>query len=133
MDLFTAMLYLFLIFFVVYSLYRNDIKSLMLRNKKFKCIDCPICCKLRVRLYKKDIEIIKTDLDYIDEEKGKKWIKRINGHCIFQEIKEGKSRCSIYKMRPEICRSYPRRTFMGMKCYDYRCKAFKLPKFMRYL
>ncbi|MFH1307572.1 MAG: YkgJ family cysteine cluster protein [archaeon] len=125
----TLILYLVILLCFLYLYFKSDIISFLFK-KNFKCTNCTQCCKLRVKLSKKDIERIKTELDYIETDKGKKWIKRVNNYCIFMNIKQGKSRCSIYKNRPDICRVFPVRRIFGFKSYDHRCKAFKFPKIL---
>lgn len=133
MNLITALSYVVVILFCIFIFFKSEIKSLMLRKQQFKCTNCTSCCKLQVKLEKEDIKRIKTNIDYILNEKGKRYIKRINGYCIFQTIRQGRSSCSIYPMRPAICRRFPHKTIWGVKCFDSRCSALKLPKFMRFL
>ena len=33
-------------------------------------------------------------------------LKRVNGYCMFVEIKQGIASCSIYDARPKVCREY---------------------------
>ena len=112
---------------------RRRLLALLIKNQEFNCTDCTACCKFRVSLSKEDIARIKTKKEYVEEEKGKKYIKRVNGYCIFMNIKEGKSSCSIYEMRPKICREFPKIKCCGFDTYDPRCEAFKIPKFLKKL
>ncbi len=133
MEILTSLSYIIVISYFIYMTYRLQFRSLVLRNQEFKCIHCTECCKLRVKLSDKDIKRIETDIDYIDKDKGNRWIKKVNGYCIFLNITQGKSSCSIYDMRPEVCRSYPRIRPFGIKSFDPRCKALKLPRIFRFL
>jgi len=110
-------LLLFLILFVIYIFF---IRQFIFRFKKFKCLRCGQCCKLRVKLSKEDIARIKKagKNDFVEEGS---WLKRTNGYCQFLEIKKGKARCTIYNSRPEICRWWPVRKFS----MDTRCKCFE--------
>lgn len=117
--------YLLILTYLISALYFTIIKSLINRYKKFKCVNCTKCCKLKVDLTNEDIKRINTKINYIDNSSGKKIIKRINGYCIFLNIKEGKSKCAIYNMRPEICRNFPKTKIFGIKCNDSTCNGLK--------
>ena len=122
----TTLIFYFIIFLCLLILsFKNDILSRLFK-REFKCTNCTGCCKLRVFLSEKDIKRIKTKCDYIRKIGKMKLIKRVNGYCIFLNIKEGKSKCSIYKMRPDICRKFPERKIFGCKSYDPRCPAFNV-------
>jgi Fe-S-cluster containining protein len=95
------------------------LRNFFLKFRKFKCLRCGQCCRLRVSLSKEDIERLKKSghKDFIE---NKNSLKRINGYCKFLEIKNGKARCSVYKSRPEVCRWWPVAKFL---C-DGRCKSY---------
>jgi len=64
-----------------------------------------------VKLGRKDIERIRQagfiDDYFVDEKNMMPCLKRINGYCIFLDIKEGKAHCRIYPFRPRRCAGYP--------------------------
>ena len=72
---------------------------------------CGLCCSLVVRLNKRDIDKIKA-LGYKEgffvekNSLGEDVLKRINGYCVFVEIKQGIASCVIYETRPRKCREY---------------------------
>ena len=107
---------LFLLAFILYVFF---LRQFIWRLKKFKCLRCGRCCSLRVKLTNEDIERLKKSgkKNFIE---NKKWLKRINGYCMFLEIKDGKAKCSAYNSRPEICRWWPLKKF---SC-DTRCKSY---------
>jgi|TARA_Y100000031_G_C8048261_1_gene304933 Fe-S-cluster containining protein len=89
----------------------------MVTKKDFKCKQCGECCKLIVKLSKKDIERIEK-VGYGKEEfaaldpleprsKVKDAMKRRNSRCVFSDLKENKYWCRIYKIRPRNCRIFP--------------------------
>ena len=121
----SLLLYLLVFILVVVVTYQIIIGPNMSWNKKKKCSNCGVCCRFHVRLSEKDIRRIKTDVDYVENVGGKKWIKRKNGYCIFLEIKEGKSSCTIYSKRPNVCRKYPFGEFFGLRTKDFRCTKLK--------
>ncbi|MFH1399819.1 MAG: YkgJ family cysteine cluster protein [Candidatus Woesearchaeota archaeon] len=68
---------------------------------------CGLCCSLLVRLNAEDIKRIRL-WGYKERffvAKGP-LLKRINGYCVFLEIKEGMATCTIYNDRPQKCREY---------------------------
>ena len=91
-------------FFTNYVLYK--------RKSKFNCIKCGLCCALKVEPPEKEIRKIEKSLG---ESRALfmegKYLKRVNGYCIFLK-KEGEDKiCSIYKFRPTICKAWPFRSF----------------------
>ncbi len=106
--------------FVIYALY---LRPYLLARTKFKCQRCGQCCRLRVKLYPRDIKRLnkagKTGfMTFLGN------LKRKNGYCIFLRFKNGKASCSVYKSRPDICRKYPVSRGLFGKRMDFRCKSF---------
>ncbi|HJO02049.1 MAG: YkgJ family cysteine cluster protein [Candidatus Woesearchaeota archaeon] len=126
--------YIFIILFLLYSIYKKEIIALFIRKQEFKCKNCVKCCKLYVELNPKDIKRIKKagyKEDYfVGTRKKGKVLKIINGYCVFLSVNGGKSKCKIYSHRPNVCRRFPNVKIFSMKSYDPRCDAFKLPKFL---
>ncbi len=104
---------LLLIFYVVF------LRQFIWKFRKFKCLRCGRCCSLRVKLTNEDIKRLKKSGKKNFVEKGN-WLKRINGYCMFLEIKNGKANCTVYDSRPKICRGWPLKRFT---C-DTRCKSY---------
>jgi Fe-S-cluster containining protein len=86
---------------------------------RFKCIKCGICCG-DTKEKNRHVLLLKTEAEQIAKATGRqvfkfavkiedkapysyKMKKRKNGKCIFLE----NNRCSIYSLRPLICRFYP--------------------------
>jgi len=90
-------------------------KAVFLQNGlKFRCQRCAVfCCRLGgPRLLKKDIERLEgagysREKFHDIEQNG--IITRADGSCIFvsMDSKHGLFRCSIYNIRPTLCRLYP--------------------------
>jgi len=73
---------------------------------KFNCQMCGNCCRLRIiSVTDDDIKRIseKGYKDFYAKKGNEYWMKRVKGRCIF--LKDDK--CSIYEIRPEICRKFP--------------------------
>lgn len=92
------------------------ISGVRLASKKdrFKCMMCGNCCRLRfIHLTKEDIERIQSSghKDFYDKVGGEYMMKRNKGRCVF--IGKDDS-CSIYELRPEVCRKFPFYTAMGV-------------------
>ena len=120
MQLIESIIFVIVIFIIAYIFI---IRRFIFGREKFRCLRCGKCCKLRVDLSDEDIKRIKMagKRDFIE---GKNHLKRINGFCKFLELKEGKSSCSIYKIRPAICREYPRiKRKILPDSRDLRCKT----------
>jgi len=78
--------------------------------KNFECKRCGYCCTLRSRLNL--IEYLRIYLkghrDFSDKDlANRKYLKIIDGKCIFLASKNNKSFCKIYSSRPKMCRKYP--------------------------
>lgn len=81
--------------------------KLALRKDAFVCSTCGNCCRLRfIELTLKNVERIqaKGHKNFYDEIKNEFVMKRNNGKCIF--LNQDNS-CSIYEIRPEVCRDFP--------------------------
>ena len=105
--------------FIIIIIYFFIIRPIILKRRKFKCLRCGQCCRLRVKLSKEDIKRLEDSgvKDFIE---GKNWLKRVNGYCKFLEIKNGKAKCMVYDARPKICRVWPVYKF---SC-DTRCRSY---------
>jgi Fe-S-cluster containining protein len=110
---------IFVIIAALIIFYLAFARQFVWRFRKFKCLRCGHCCRLRVNLSKKDIERLEKagKKNFI---KDTKWLKRINGYCMFLKIENGKAGCSVYNNRPEVCRWWPLKRFT---C-DTRCKSY---------
>jgi Fe-S-cluster containining protein len=102
------------------------------------CQRCGRCCRLIVQLKDEDIERIEKEtgidrkelMTVVDsvEGQGSKILLRLKGgvdgrhpgaHCVFLRWNEdGTTYCSIYQIRPSICRDYPR----GKPCVREKLK-----------
>lgn len=106
-----------------------------LSKTKFSCVSCGRCCKNRgIELNLGEIKKIASYLDLSISEFMKNYVEtrnidrikksiqhdyhikkqanflkitRDDGICVFNEIKEGISRCKIYPVRPNICQLFP--------------------------
>jgi Fe-S-cluster containining protein len=89
------------------------------KKGRFKCMMCGNCCRLRfIHLTKDDIARIqsKGHSDFHDNVGGECMLKRIRGRCMFVGKDDS---CSIYEIRPEVCRKFP---FFRMFGLNY-CRA----------
>lgn len=104
----------------------------MITLENFKCDrSCADCCKyLTVKLYKKDIEVIKRegfDEDFFiefDTHIKNPVLKIRNERCVFLGKRKGRYYCKIYESRPKVCKLYP---FVNSNRIE-RCK----PNFLKY-
>jgi Fe-S-cluster containining protein len=95
----------------------------------FKCQRCGNCCKLRVKMFPEDIKSLeetghkKEDFLYKN-----KYLKKINGYCVFLTLNNGITSCSIENNKPYVCRRFPIGKGIFGKKIDIRCRtcAFKL-------
>ena len=73
---------------------------------RFECKMCGNCCRLRIiSLTDEDIKRLSEHghTDFYVKKGNEYWMKRVKGRCIF--LKD--DLCSIYEIRPEICRNFP--------------------------
>ncbi|MCK4669596.1 MAG: YkgJ family cysteine cluster protein [Nanoarchaeota archaeon] len=129
MNALNYVLYLILFALIIIASHRASIKSYFNSFKKFKCKRCGHCCRLLVRLSDEDIKRIEKNTKYkrkyfVEVKKKKNTLKKINNYCIFLNISKGKSKCIIYKHRPNICQKFPHFKRYGLKMSDSRCYAF---------
>lgn len=104
-------------------LYLLLIRGYFLSRRKFRCLRCGNCCKLRVKLNKREIDLIEKNGHRDFMNKG--CIKRINGYCNFLTLKNGITSCQIENIKPEICKDFPlKKGFFGRKV-DGRCKVYE--------
>jgi Fe-S-cluster containining protein len=132
MQLWMTTSYLILLLFVWYIIYRRQIISLIIGRQKFECLRCGHCCRLLVKLSKDDIARLGKALkpDYIIKVHGITYLKQKNSYCPFLSIRKGQASCDVYKLRPEICRNFPKLKMWKLKALDYRCKELKIPKYL---
>jgi Fe-S-cluster containining protein len=130
MNLSLVLAYVFVILVFFYLFFRRYILDFIIRKQKFSCLRCGSCCRLRVRLTPNEIRHLKavTKEDFLEYTKGVPYIRRINNYCLFLSLDKGKSRCTIYNDRPNICRDYPKGEILGISTFDHRCRSFKIPK-----
>jgi Fe-S-cluster containining protein len=86
------------------SLIENKPANKTLFFKLFECQRCGYCCTELSDIYvsKREIKIIRKYIKstfYVEEENGKYYIPK---PCIFYNYK-----CTIYEVRPMVCRNYP--------------------------
>lgn len=89
------------------------------KKDRFKCMMCGNCCRLRfIHLTKDDVERIQSrgHRDFYDTVGGERMLKRSRGRCMFVGKDDS---CSIYELRPEVCRKFP---FFRMFGLNY-CRA----------
>ncbi|MBN1502198.1 YkgJ family cysteine cluster protein [Candidatus Woesearchaeota archaeon] len=129
MNLVQLLCYLFVLLLFFYFIYKRQIKSLLLRNKKFACIRCGLCCEsFYVELRESDIRRIEKKgykrKDFV-ERKGKFLIiKQVNGRCPFLKVEKGYATCTIHDVWPKACECFPLTKVWGIKCMDSKCKSF---------
>ncbi|MDD5112063.1 MAG: YkgJ family cysteine cluster protein [Candidatus Altiarchaeota archaeon] len=92
------------------------IQGARLARKKntFSCEQCGNCCRLRtIQLSKDDITRMEKGglQNFYETAGGEARIKRIKGRCVFLDA--GGS-CSVYDIRPEVCRRFPFFTLFGI-------------------
>jgi Fe-S-cluster containining protein len=117
LTLFDIVLGLAIIYFIF-------IHEYVLARKKYKCIRCGKCCKLRVDLSEEDINKIKKAgyKDFLTKDNN---LKKINGYCLFMTLDNGITSCKLEKSgKPSICRNFPEKRGIFGKAYDYRCRSF---------
>jgi Fe-S-cluster containining protein len=110
------------IFFLLAVIYLFVIKEYLYQRKPFKCLRCGDCCKLKVKINKDDEKRLKKNgyNNFLDE---KRFLKKINGNCIFIGMKNGFAFCQIDKIKPEICRNFPEKKGLFGKKRDHRCRS----------
>ena len=84
-------------------------KELKMRKFKLKCKLCAVCCiYTEMEISNKEIKQIEklgySKIDFIDIDRGYKYLKNINGRCFFLT---DNNKCKIYTNRPTGCRYYP--------------------------
>jgi Fe-S-cluster containining protein len=100
------------------------VRSYQAGKRDFKCLRCGSCCTYRVKLYPEDIKRL-NDAGKTDYMTSLGHVKMKNDGCLFL-VRDGKAaRCSVYELRPKICRQYPiSNWFFGKRMADLRCGAF---------
>lgn len=115
LALFLVLVYLYLV--------HDFVRSVILSRKEFKCLRCGQCCRLKLRLYPDDINKIRRagHKDFLDG----KYMKQINGYCKFLKIDAGLAQCKLQKIKPVICREFPRKSFLRIPTVDTRCEFYR--------
>ncbi|MBU0757991.1 MAG: YkgJ family cysteine cluster protein [Nanoarchaeota archaeon] len=118
-SLLPAVIFAFLLFALIYIIFTTDANSM----KCFKCNKSGTCCRHGVLLTEKDIARIERTGKKKKEFLSKKKYTRVKDRtCIFN-IRKGKDLvCSIYKARPDRCRTYPFFNVFGCKFIAPTCK-----------
>ena len=77
--------------------------------EKTLCKRCGECC-LSPRLYPADIKCIEKAgyKNFYETDFGVQFMKVKNKKCIFLKKSRTKTSCTIYKLRPKVCKQYPR-------------------------
>lgn len=107
---------------LLFILYMVFARAHVLARKKFKCLRCGHCCRLRVKLSKQEIEEIKKK-GHVNFMSRLGYIKRKNGYCQFLEFKDGKTECSLEDIKPKVCKKFPSRKGLIGEKIDTRCKT----------
>jgi len=109
---------------VLFAIYVAFFRDFVLAKRKFKCLRCGKCCKLRVNLNKDEIENLKRigEKDFLDESNNH--IKRVNGYCKFLNFNDGTTSCNIENNKPLICRNFPVKKGFIFRTVDLRCQSF---------
>lgn len=112
-------------FLILILIYVYFIHEYILGKRKFKCLRCGKCRKLRVVLPNEDIEKIKK-AGYKDFLIGNsRVLKKVNGNCIFIKTKNGITSCTLEnKAKPALCKRYPVKKGILGKRHDFRCRSF---------
>jgi Fe-S-cluster containining protein len=118
------------IILIILFIYFVFIHEYILGRRKFKCIRCGKCCKLRVNLPEEDIIKIKKAgyKDFLEKGlfKRKNQLKKVNGYCIFLTLDKGVCSCKLENSaKPNICRNFPAISGCFGKKYDLRCNSFQ--------
>jgi len=100
------------------------IRSYQIGKRDFKCLTCGSCCTYLAKLYPEDIKRL-NDAGKTDYMTWLGCIKLKNGDCMFLVRDGNAARCSVYEIRPRVCRQYPiSNWFFGKRMADLRCRAF---------
>jgi len=79
--------------------------------KNFKCKRCGSCCLISPFLNSKEIKRIVDkgykQEEFVEELRGKKFMKNKKGRCVFLKYNGKKTECIIHSVRPDTCRQYP--------------------------
>lgn len=112
------------ILLIIALIYFVFIHGYLLARRKFKCLRCGKCCRLKVVLTKEDIAKIKK-AGYKNFLEKNNYLKKVNGYCIFMTLNNGVTSCKLeHSAKPEVCRNFPTiKGFFGKK-YDFRCRSF---------
>jgi len=76
------------------------------KKNLFACTMCGNCCRLRIiQITEEDIKRMEKEglKDFHVKSGNEYWMRRENGRCVY--LKDDK--CSIHKIRPQICRNFP--------------------------
>jgi Fe-S-cluster containining protein len=117
--------YAVIIAMFLYLTNRVNLIELWRGRKKFECQRHGHCCRLLVQLTKKDIARLEKAgyRDFYYKKRFSFYLKQKNGWCPWVKIENGIGTCTIYKYRPRICRTFPRKRHFGLNAYDIRCEG----------
>ena len=118
----------------VYTIFVHDLLRSTyhaLRKKRFNCLRCGACCRLKVRLYPEDIAKLKAagKKNFL-EPKGN-WLKRTpDGYCMFykRDNSKGIGICTVNHIKPSVCKNFPFYKTFGLPHADLRCNFFNRRK-----
>lgn len=77
-------------------------------TKDGKCVGCGMCCSDFLPISSKEIKQIKWHIqkNHIKEQRHNFPVLGIDLTCPFLDDSQEKSKCTIYEVRPEVCRSF---------------------------
>lgn len=102
------------------------IRPYILVRHAFKCKRCGRCCRLKLRLYPEDVKQLAKGGYRKKYFLAGKYMRRINGYCVFLTLDEGVASCKINCLKPRICRIYPiHKDWLLPKCADLRCSFYR--------
>lgn len=77
------------------------------RKAQFSCVSCGLCCRLRVTPSEQEIRRIERKAGPRNRFLDGPHLKRPGGFCIFLRQRGQETACSIYAIRPAVCRKWP--------------------------
>ncbi len=113
-------IFVLVIFLIIYLLF---IREYVIAKRKFKCLRCGECCRLKVYPSKAEIKKIKAKgySDFIDEKGAIKFDEY--GNCVFLGERKGLTCCKIQDAKPSTCINFPFINTRFGKKIDNRCKT----------
>ena len=101
------------------------------RKHRFECLKCGKCCTLKIEPTEEDINRIKSMGHKKSDFMEGRYLKKVNGKCVFL-VRKGKYYiCSIHGYKPGICREWPfTSVFRGRFLFS---KTFSCPGIAKFL